>query len=50
MVANNLDDFITSPEQGSNASFEWFKDSLLKSNGDKCHLFVSTNNSKYKCS
>ena len=26
MVANNLDDFITSPEQGSNASFEWFKD------------------------
>ena len=23
--------------------FKWFADNLMKSNADKCHLFVSTN-------
>ena len=43
MVANNVDDLITSLEQESNALFEWFRNNLLKSNADKCHLLVSTN-------
>ena len=30
-------------EQASNGLFEWFKNNLLKSNADKCHLLVSTN-------
>ena len=43
MIADNVDDLITSLEQASNGLFEWFKNNLLKSNADKCHLFVSTN-------
>ena len=43
MIADNLDDPITSLEQVSNGLFEWFKNNLLKSNADKCHLLVSTN-------
>ena len=44
MIADNVHDLITSSEQASNGLFEWFKNNLLKSNADKCHLLVSTNN------
>ena len=43
MIADNVDDLITSLEQASNGLFEWFKNNLLKSNAGKCHLLVSTN-------
>ena len=43
MIADDVDGLITSLEQESNGSFEWFKNNLLKSNADKCHLLVSTN-------
>ena len=43
MIADNVDDLITSLEQASNRLFEWFKSNLLRSNADKCHLLVSTN-------
>ena len=42
MVADNVDDLITSLKQTSYALFEWFQNNLLKSNADKCHLLVST--------
>ena len=43
MIADNVDDLITSFEQSSNRLFEWFKSNLLRSNAGKCHLLVSTN-------
>ena len=43
MIADNVDDLITSLEQASNALFKWFKNNLLKRNADKCHFLVSTN-------
>ena len=43
MIADNVDDLITSFEQASSGFFEWFKNSLLRSNAGKCHLLVSTN-------
>ena len=43
MIADNVDNLITSLEEASNGLFEWFKNSLLKSNADKCHLLFSTN-------
>ena len=43
MIANNIDDLIASLEQASSGFFEWFKNNILKSNADKCHLLVSTN-------
>ena len=43
MIADNVDDLVTSLEQASNGLFEWFKNNLLKSNAGKCHLLVSTN-------
>ena len=43
MIADNVDDLITSLEQASNGLFEWFKNNLLKSKAEKCHLLVSTN-------
>ena len=43
MIADDVDDLITSLEQASNGSFEWFKNNLFKSNADKCYLLVSTN-------
>ena len=44
MTADNVDDLITSLGQASIVLFEWFKNSLLKSNAEKCHLLVSTSN------
>ena len=43
MIADNVDDLITSLEQASNGLIEWFENSFLKSNADKCYLLVSTN-------
>ena len=43
MIADNVGGLITSLEQASNGLFEWLKNNLLKSNADKCHLLVSTN-------
>ena len=40
MIADNVDDLITSLEQASNGLFEWFKNNLLKRNTDKCHLLL----------
>ena len=42
MIADNVD-LITYLEQASNGLFEWFKNNLLESNADKCHLLVSAN-------
>ena len=43
MIADNVDDLTISLEQASNGLFEWFKNNPLKSNADKFHLLVSTN-------
>ena len=43
MIANNVDDLIISLEQAYNGLFELFENNLLKSNTNKCHLLVSTN-------
>ena len=43
MIADSVDDLITSHEQASNTLFKWFKNNLLKRNADKCHFLVSTN-------
>ena len=43
MIADNVDDLITSFEQASSGFFEWFKNNLLRSNAGKCHWLVSTN-------
>ena len=42
MIADKVDDVITSLEQASNSLYEWFKNNLLRSNSDKCHLLLST--------
>ena len=38
MIADNVDDLITSLELASNGLFEWSKGNLLKSNTNKCHI------------
>ena len=43
MIADNVDDLITSLDQASKSLLEWCKNSLLKNNDGKCHLLVSTN-------
>ena len=43
MTPDNVDDLIISLEQAYNGLFKWFKNNLLKSDTDKCHLLVSTN-------
>ena len=43
MIADNVDDLITSLEQASDSFFEWFKNNRLRSNADKYHLLVSAN-------
>ena len=43
MIADNVNNLITFLEQASNGLLEWFKNNLLKSNADKCHLVFSTN-------
>ena len=42
--ANNMTGVIKSLEEASTKLLKWFRDNLMKSNADKCHLLVSTNN------
>jgi len=43
MAENNIDGIIESLEQASEKLFDWFKNNLFKSNADKCHVLISTN-------
>ena len=41
--SNDVNGLIKSLEEASKELFKWFDDNLMKSNPDKCHLLVSTN-------
>ena len=41
--SENIDDAILSLQESSKQLFKWFSDNQMKSNSDKCHLIVSTN-------
>ena len=41
---DDIDGVIKSLEEGLATLFKWFSDNLMKSNADKCHLLISTNN------
>ena len=43
IVENNIDNFIASLEQVSDALFNCFKINRLKNHVDKCHILISTN-------
>ena len=43
IVENNIDYVIASLEQVSDTLFNWFENTRLKNNVDKCHVLVSTN-------
>ena len=38
-----MDDVSLSLQESSKQLFKWFSDNQMKSNSDKCHLIVSTN-------
>ena len=42
-TANDIDSLIASLEEVSKSLFTWFDNNLTKSNADKCHLLVSSN-------
>ena len=42
--ADDIDGVIKSLEEASATLFKWFSGNLMKSNADKCHLLISTNN------
>ena len=42
-TANDIDSLIASLEEASKPLFTWFDNNLMKSNADKCHLLVSSN-------
>ena len=42
-TANNIERLIASLEEASKSLFTWFDNNLMKSNADKCHLLVSSN-------
>ena len=42
-TANDIDSLIVSLEKASNSLFTWFDKNLVKSNADKCHLLVISN-------
>ena len=42
-TANDIDSRIVSLEEASKPSFTPFDNNLMKSNADKCHLLVSSN-------
>ena len=42
--ADDIDGVIKSLEEASATLLKWFSDNLMKSNADKCHLLISTNN------
>ena len=41
--SNDVNELIKSLEEASKELFKWFDDNLMKSNLEKCHLLVSTN-------
>ena len=41
--SNDVNGLIISLEETSKELFKWFDYSLMKSNPDKCHLLISTN-------
>ena len=41
--SNDVIELTKSLEEASKELFKWFDDNLMKSNPDKCHLLVSTN-------
>ena len=43
IIAANIDNLIRSLEKDSTALFQWFDNNLFKSNPDKCHLLISSN-------
>ena len=42
-TANDIESLIASLEEGSKFLFVWFDNNLMKSNADKCHLLISSN-------
>ena len=42
-TANDIESLITSLEEASKSLFTWFDNSFMKSNANKCHLLVSSN-------
>ena len=42
-TANDIDSLIASLEEASKSLFTWFDNNLMKSNANKCHLLVSSN-------
>ena len=42
-TANDIDSLIASLEEASKSLSTWFHNNLMKSNADKCHLLVSSN-------
>ena len=42
--ANDINEVILSLEKATDTLFKWFSDNVMKSNADKCHLLVCTNN------
>ena len=42
-AGDNIEEVILSLQESSKKLFKWFSDNQMKSNGDKCHLIVSTN-------
>ena len=42
--ADEIDGLIKSLEEALEILFKWCNDDLMKTNADKCHLLVSTNN------
>ena len=42
-AGDNIDKVIISLPESSKKLFKWFADNQMKTNGDKCHLIVNTN-------
>ena len=42
-TGNDIDSLIASLEETSESLFTWFDNNLMKSNADKCHKLVSSN-------
>ena len=43
MLQHNIDSLIASLEEASKSLFIWVDNNLMKSNADKCHLLVNSN-------
>ena len=48
LIADNIDGVNKSLEEASEILFKWLYDNLMQIYADKCHLFVSTNNTVKK--